>query len=86
MNRKLNALIASYIEPHFVEMIRSEVPEVNVVYRPDLLGQPRYIADHSSRPDRDQGQEDEWRSLLSQADILFDFDFGNLEVSARSCR
>lgn len=80
MNPSLNVLIASYLEPELIAKITQEVPEANVVYRPDLLGKPRYVADHSSRPTRTPEQEAEWRSLLQQADVLFDFDYGNLET------
>lgn len=78
-DKKPIVLIASYLEPEYIQQISEEVPDVQVIYRPDLLGKPRYNADHSSRPDRTPEQEAEWRSLLVQADILFDFDYGNLE-------
>lgn len=74
----LKLLIASYLEPEYIEQIRATAPQVEIIYRPDLIGQPRYIADHSSRPQRTPEQEAEWRSLLKSADILFDFDYGNL--------
>lgn len=71
---KPTVLIASYLEPELVEQIRQQIPEVTVNYYPELIGQPRYIADHSSLPDRTPQQEDQWRDLLGNADILFDFD------------
>ena len=71
---KPTVLITSFLEPELVAHIRSEVPEVEVVFRPDLLGQPKYIADHSSQPARTPEQEAEWRTLLAAAEILFDFD------------
>ncbi len=68
-------LIASYLEPELVERIRAEVPEIDVVYRPDLLRPPRYAADHKGADrGRTPEQEAEWRSLLGEATILFDFD------------
>ena len=70
----LKVLVASYLEPEYVEQIRQKVPEVDVIYRPDLIGTPRYIADHSAPVNRTSEQETEWRGLLAQADILFDFD------------
>ncbi|MBA3871242.1 MAG: D-2-hydroxyacid dehydrogenase [Anaerolineae bacterium] len=76
---KLKILVASYLEPEFVEQIRREVPQVEVINRPDLLGAPRYIADHSAPTSRTPAQEAEWQSLLSQADILFDFDHSHTE-------
>ena len=76
---KPKVLIASYLEPEFVEQIQREVPEVEVIYHPELLGNPRYIADHTSAPERDAGQEAQWRRLLAEADILFDFASGHRE-------
>ncbi len=75
---RLIVLIASYLEPELVEQIRREVPQVEVVYRPDLLGTPRYIADHNAPINRSTEQEAEWQSLLAQADILFDFDHSHV--------
>jgi phosphoglycerate dehydrogenase-like enzyme len=76
---KLNVLIASYLEPGLVDQIRREVPAVEVIYRPDLLGTPRYIADHNGLLDRSEAQEAEWQRLLAQADILFDFDHSHIQ-------
>jgi phosphoglycerate dehydrogenase-like enzyme len=71
---KPTVLITSFLEPELVEHIRAEVPEVDVIFRPDLIGQPKYIADHSSLPKRTPEQEAEWNTLLAGAEILFDFD------------
>lgn len=76
---KLSVLIASYLEPEYVDQIRAEVPQVDVIYRPDLLGTPRYIADHTTPVSRTPEQETEWKSLLAKADILFDFDHSHRE-------
>jgi phosphoglycerate dehydrogenase-like enzyme len=67
-------LIASYLEPEYVAQIRAAFPDITVIDRPDLLGAPRFIADHTSPVKRTPEQEAEWCSLLAQADILFDFD------------
>jgi glyoxylate/hydroxypyruvate reductase A len=67
-------LIASYLEPEYVRKIEAAYPHVSVIYRPDLLGKPRYIADHNPPMQRSPEQEREWQSLLAKADILFDFD------------
>ncbi len=72
-------LIASYLEAEYVEQIQREVPGVEVINRPDLLGKPRYIADHSAHIERTPEQEAEWRALLAEAEILFDFDHSHLE-------
>src|SRR4051812_24640899 len=71
---KPKILIASYLEPELVEHIRREVPDVDVIYRPDLLGKPTYIAEHHAKPERTAEQEAEWLALLAEAEILFDFD------------
>ena len=71
-------LIASWLEPEHVERIRRADERVHVVYVPELLPQPRYIADHTGAPlVRTPEQEAQWRSLLARAEILFDFDRSN---------
>ena len=72
-------LIASYLEPEHIERIRAEAPAVDIIYRPDLIGAPRFHADHTSIPTRSSQQEAEWRALLAQAEILFDFDLTHRE-------
>lgn len=79
MSDSLTVLIASYLEPEHVDRIRAEFPQLNVIYRPDLIGKPRFAADHTSRIERTPEQEAEWRGLLAQADVLYDFDFTNLD-------
>ena len=72
----LTVLIASYLEPVHVETIRAVDSRLRVIYEPSLLRQPRYIADHNGFPTvRPPGDESHWRSLLAEAEILFDFDF-----------
>lgn len=78
-NKTLKVLIASYLEPEYIDEIRQTVPEVSVIYRPDLIGSPRYIADHTAPATRTSEQEAEWLSLLAEADILFDFDYSHRE-------
>ena len=67
-------MIASYLEPHLVDRIAAAEPGARVVYRPDLVPAPRYAADHVGGAfERTAEKEREWRELLAQADILFDF-------------
>jgi phosphoglycerate dehydrogenase-like enzyme len=75
--RSYNLLIASYLEPELVERIRQVDPRLNVIYEPELLAKPNYPADHYGIPDRSPEQESRWRTLLSQADIQFDFDYSH---------
>ncbi|MCJ7622909.1 MAG: D-2-hydroxyacid dehydrogenase [Anaerolineaceae bacterium] len=75
---KYNLLIASYLEPEHIEKISQVAPErFNVIFEPDLIGAPRYPADHYAILDRTPEQEARWRELLGEADIIFDFDVSN---------
>lgn len=76
MEKRLNVLITSYLEEEYVEQIRRVDPRLQVIYEPLLIAPPRYVADHNGDPNfrRTAEQEAHWRQLLSQADILFDFD------------
>ncbi len=75
---RLTVLIASFLEPEHVERIRRVDSGVDVVYEPDLLRKPRYTADHNGIPvPRSPADEASWRSLLANADVLFDFDYTN---------
>ena len=67
-------LITSWLEPEHVERIRQVDPRIEVVYEPELLARPRYIADHSAPVTRTPDQNARWRELLRRAEILFDFD------------
>jgi glyoxylate/hydroxypyruvate reductase len=73
----LTVLIASPLEPALVERIAAVAPgRIRVVFEPDLLPEPRYVADHDGRPrDLTPEQEQRWLGHLQAADILFDFDW-----------
>jgi glyoxylate/hydroxypyruvate reductase len=68
-------LIASFLEPEYVERIRNVSPRLDVIYEPDLIAPPRYAADHYNVIARSAEQEARWQRLLGRADILFDFDY-----------
>jgi len=73
---RLTVLIASPLEPEYVERMRTVAPErVEVVYTPDLYPPARYVADHHGPPDfhLDSAQERRWREHLRAADVLWDF-------------
>lgn len=77
---KHNVLIASYLEPEHVERIERVDDRLNVICEPDLLRPPRYAADHiGAARQRSPEQEDRWRQLLQEAEILFDFDRTHLD-------
>ena len=76
----LTVLIASYLEPEFVEQLRAVDDRLTVIYEPELLRPPRYAADHVGKPvERSAAQEARWQALLAKADILFDFDHTHRE-------
>lgn len=69
-------LIASPLEPELVERLASAVPEVGVVFEPDLLPVPRYPCEHGgTEPDLDGAQSRRWSDLLAGADVCFDVDW-----------
>ena len=73
-------LIASYLEPEYVDRIR-QIDGVRVTYEPALLPRPRYGADHVGRPlQRAPEEEQRWRRHLAGAEVLFDFDHTNLAI------
>lgn len=76
MKESYNLLITSYLEEEFVAQIRNVDERINVVYEPSLIAPPRYVADHNGEAsfERTVAQENRWRELLNEADILFDFD------------
>ncbi len=76
----VNVLIASYLEPKYVEKIRAVDSRMNVVYEPSLIAKPRYIADHKGQPfTRSADEERRWQELLAQAEVIFDFDQTHLD-------
>ncbi len=76
MNTKPIILIASPLEEEHVARIRQAGGErVQVVFEPDLLPKPRYVADHHGAPRAVTPElRARWAALLARADILFDFD------------
>lgn len=76
---RVPVLIASYLEPEHVERIRA-LPGVEVMYEPDLLAKPAYQGQHhGQRFTRSPEDEARWRALLARAEVLFDFDYTNLD-------
>ena len=74
-NEKLNLLIATYIEPEYIEKVCNVDDRFNVIYEPALLPVPRFVGDHAGYPlNRTPEQEKRWLDLLASADIMLDFD------------
>ncbi|WP_411730821.1 D-2-hydroxyacid dehydrogenase [Paeniglutamicibacter sp.] len=69
-------LICSYLQEDLVGKLITDVPAVDVVYRPELLPVPQFGADHWGKPrELVEGQIAEWRAHLAEATIMFDFDW-----------
>ena len=86
---RVKLLIGSPLEAALVEQIRAVDPRLDVTFRPDLLGTPRYYADHHPPTGRDDAQEAEFRALLAETEILSDFDTataGTLATAAPQLR
>jgi len=76
--KHVELLIASYLEPRYVDQIR-RIDGVRVTCEPALLPQPRYPCDHVGHPlQRSPEDEQRWRGYLAAAEVLFDFDHTNL--------
>lgn len=74
----VDLLMASYLEPNLIDRIRG-VKGVRVTYEPDLLPRPRYVCDHVGYPlKRSPEDEHRWRGYLASAEVLFDFDYTNI--------
>jgi len=75
MSAPPRVLVCSFLEADQVARIGAH-PGAEVVYRPDLLPQPRFPCDHyGPAPELSAAQLAEWAGLLRQADICFDFDW-----------
>jgi phosphoglycerate dehydrogenase-like enzyme len=68
----VRVLIASALTPALVERIRAVHPRLDVVYRADLIGQPRYPGDHTAPVDRTPAQAAEWAALVAEAEVMLD--------------
>jgi phosphoglycerate dehydrogenase-like enzyme len=70
----VNVLIASPLEFEYVERLRAIDPRLEITYRPELVGEPRYPADHHPPVQRTEAQAAEWAALLRDAEVLLDVD------------
>ncbi|MFF5794273.1 D-2-hydroxyacid dehydrogenase [Paeniglutamicibacter sp. NPDC012692] len=79
-------LIGSYLQDDLVARISDEVPEVEVVFRPDLLPTPRFACDHwGVKRELTGKQMDQWRGHLADAEIMFDFDWWEPRNWRKNC-
>ncbi len=72
---RVKVMLSSPLEPEHVERIAGAFPDqIEVIYHPDLMPAPRYVADHGDPAwRRNPAQEREWHRLLGEAEVLLDF-------------
>ncbi len=71
----VTVVIASPLEPEHVASIRAVDDRIEVLYEPELLATPRYVADHAGElPVLTAEQDRRWHEMLARADVSFDFD------------
>lgn len=88
-NTQVVAMIASPLEAVHAERIAAAFPDrVALIYRPDLLPPPRYAGDHTGDPSwrRTPTQDADWRALLREVEVLWDFPVGEPAPLTRSPR
>jgi phosphoglycerate dehydrogenase-like enzyme len=70
----VRVLIASALDSPLIDRIRAVDRRLDVVYRADLVGQPRYPGDHTAPVTRTPAQAAEWAALVAEAEVMFDID------------
>lgn len=74
---KINSIaIGTYLEPELVNVISQALPNLSIVYEPEILPPPRYKCDHSA-PARELTDKElnKWLVATSNVDAYFDFDW-----------
>lgn len=68
-------VITSYLEEEYVKRIKEVDRDLRVLYREDLVPPPRWPGDHVGPADWDRTPEEdkEFKELLAEAEILYDF-------------
>jgi len=72
-NGNVRVVIASPLEDDLVEAIASTDPRLEVVYERELVPMPRYPADHALPLIASPQDRARWKTLLEEAEVLFDF-------------
>ena len=71
--RNVRVVITSPLEDALVEAIAATDPRLDVIYPADLITPPSYPADHGLPRAETEEQREQWRQLLTGAEVLFDF-------------
>src|SRR5918998_1444438 len=77
----VTVVITSYFEEEYVRRIREVDERLRVLYREDLVPPPRWPGDHAGPEawERKPENEEEFLSMLSEAEVLYDFPSGHVE-------
>lgn len=81
MDEATTVVITSFFEDEYVERIREVDTRLRVLYREDLVPPPRWPGDHVGPEDwsRTPEEDEEFLSMLGEAEILYDFPRGHTE-------
>ena len=72
MSKKVKVMITFFLEPELVEKIQNLDPRIEVLYKPELMGRPRYQSHHVGFQGTPE-QEKEWLEMMSQAEVIFGY-------------
>ena len=72
-DRRVRVLVTSPLEREHLETIAAIDPRIALTYPTDLLPPPRYPADHALPKPTVEREIARWQTLLSEAEVLFDF-------------
>ena len=74
-------VVTSYFEEEYVRRIREVDERLRVLYREDLVPPPRWPGDHAGSEEWERTPENEeaFLSMLSEAEVLYDFPSGYVE-------
>jgi glyoxylate/hydroxypyruvate reductase A len=73
---RLVVLVASFIDGDQLDrMVQAAPDKVRVIFDPELVPKPRYPGDHVGVEGMSAAAVRRWKSLLAEADVMFDFDW-----------
>ena len=79
-------VVTSYFEEEYIRRIREVDERLRVLYREDLVPPPRWPGDHAGPEEweRTPENEEEFLSMLSEAEVLYDFPRGHVNDLAEA--
>ncbi len=78
--KRVNVFIAVPLPGDCVQRIKKVDPRANVIFDPELIPEPRYVADRVGKPmEWTDEKEERWLGYLAEAEIIFGFDRRHLD-------